>query len=86
MRALRAIAAILGTAAGLDAEQARRLNMVRIEVGAVNALRPKHQIREREFIESLGFLTVPVVPQQPDVLVGLHLGHIVHMKSPTFHR
>jgi hypothetical protein len=38
MRALRAIAAILGTPAGLDAEEARGLHVIRIEVAAVNGL------------------------------------------------
>ena len=64
MRALRAIAAILGAAAGLDAEQARGLDMVRIEIAAMNALRPKHQVRERQVIESFGLRAIPVVPDR----------------------
>jgi len=50
MRTLRAVAAILGAAAGLDAEQARGLDMVRIEMAAMDALRPKYQVGERQDI------------------------------------
>jgi hypothetical protein len=45
-RGLRAIAAILRTAAGLDGEQRRALNLVGVEVLAVHLLRAKHQIHQ----------------------------------------
>ena len=64
VRALRAVTAILGAATGLDAEQARGLDMVRIEMAAMDALRPKHQVRERQGIEGLGLRAVPVVPHR----------------------
>ena len=66
MRALRAVTAILGAAAGLDAEQARGLDVVGIEMAAMDALRAKHQIRERQGIKSFGLRAVPVVPDRPD--------------------
>jgi hypothetical protein len=55
LRALRAIAAVFRAAGGLDAEQTRGLDMVRIEMGAVNALSLKHQVGERQGTERLGF-------------------------------
>src|SRR5580692_3632308 len=66
MRALRAVAAVLRTAAGLDAEQARGLDVVGIEVAAMNALRAKHQIREGKIVKRPRFRTRPVVPDRPD--------------------
>ena len=45
--ALRAVAAIFRATAGLDAEQTRRLDVIGVEVSAVNALRAENQIRER---------------------------------------
>ncbi len=51
VRGLRAVRAVLGTAAGLDRQQAGQLDHVRIEMGAVRLLRPVHQIHERQLVE-----------------------------------
>ena len=61
MRALRTVAAILRAAAGLDAEQACGLDVIGIEIAAMDGLRLKKQIREREIIECLGFEPRPIV-------------------------
>ena len=59
--ALRAIAAILRAAAGLDAEQACDLDAVGIEVSSVDALRPEDEIRERQIVERFCLRPRPVV-------------------------
>jgi len=59
--ALRAVTAIFRATAGLDAEQARRLDMIGVEVSAVNALRAENQIRERLIVQRFGFGARPVV-------------------------
>ena len=83
MRALRAIAAILGAAAGLDAEQARGLDMVRIEILTMKALRPKHQIGERQGVKRLGFrpIPVPVDRGRPVCLIPVLSTHASHKLS-----
>ncbi len=48
MRGLAAIAAILGAAAGLDRQKPAHLHGVGIKTGAVDGLRPKQQIVERQ--------------------------------------
>lgn len=63
MRALGAVAAIFRTAARLDAEQACGLDVVWIEVVAVNALRPKHQVGKRQAVERLGLGALPVTAE-----------------------
>ncbi len=50
-RRLRAIAAVLGTAAGLDRQQARQLDAVGVEVGAVRLLGAGHQVHERQGVK-----------------------------------
>jgi hypothetical protein len=52
---LRAIAAILGTAAGLDGEQRRALNLVGVEVLAVHLLRTEDQIHQGKLVERFDF-------------------------------
>jgi hypothetical protein len=37
----------------------------------MDALRPKHQIRKRQGIKSLGFRTGPIVPDRPDVMAAV---------------
>jgi hypothetical protein len=61
MRALRAVAAVLRTAAGLDAEQARSFDVVWIEVLAMSALRLKHQVGKRKVVERLSLFDVPMI-------------------------
>ena len=46
--ALRTIRAVFGTGAGLDGQQRADLHLVRIEVGAMHALRVKHEVGERQ--------------------------------------
>src|SRR3546814_13769060 len=60
MRRLRAIAAILGAAAGLDAEQGAKLNLAARVVAAVNALRLPHQFVEWQVEQFRDFLARPV--------------------------
>ena len=61
MRALRAVPAIFRAAAGLDAEQARGLDVIGIEIAAMKGLRLKDQVYERQIIKCLGFGSRPVV-------------------------
>ena len=61
MRALRTVSAVFRAAAGLDAEQARGLDVIGIEIAAMDGLRLKKQIREREIIKCLGFESRPIV-------------------------
>ncbi|OIQ63656.1 hypothetical protein GALL_548030 [mine drainage metagenome] len=86
MRALRAVTAVLGTAAGLDTEQARGLDMVWIEMPAMDALRAKHQVRERQGIEGFGLRAVPIAPDRLDLVaaVPLHLHSLNHCVSLLF--
>src|SRR5215831_19406660 len=64
MRALRAVAAILRTAPGLDTEQARGFDVIGIAVRPVNALGAEHQIGERHGVKRFGFRAIPVVPNE----------------------
>src|SRR3546814_15139614 len=58
---LRAIAAVLGAAAGLDAEQGAKLHLAARMMAAVDALRLPHQLVERQ-VEQFGDLVArPVV-------------------------
>ena len=59
MNGLAAIAAVLRTAAGLDAEQAAQLNPVRIEVLAMDGLRPEQKIIEGQIVKLAGLFNGP---------------------------
>ena len=63
-RALRAIGAILRTAAGLDRQQRRNLHFGGIEILPVRALRPEHQLRERQVEQRTHLFARPVVARQ----------------------
>ena len=52
-RRLRAIAAILGTAPGLDRNQSRTLHLVGIEILSMHLLCTKQQIHQRQLVERL---------------------------------
>jgi len=45
---LRAIAAVFGTAAGLDRQQRRQLHAIGVEVFTMHRLRPIHQVGKRQ--------------------------------------
>ena len=60
--ALRAIGAVLGTAAGLDAEQGRDLYPIGIEVAPVNRLRLEQEIVERQGEQRGDLRPCPIVP------------------------
>lgn len=60
MRALRTIAAVFWTAAGLDTEQTRRFDVVRIKAPAMKTLGLKQQIGKRQTIERFGLGAPPV--------------------------
>jgi hypothetical protein len=62
-RALAAIAAILGTGAGLDAQQRADLDGIGIEVGAMEALGVEQQIVERLIEDSSDFVERPIVAE-----------------------
>ena len=59
MNGLAAIAAVLWTAAGLDAEQAAQLNPVRIEVLAMDGLGPEQKIIEGQIVKLAGLFNGP---------------------------
>src|SRR5438094_8209840 len=61
-RALRAVRAIFGTAAGLDAEQRAALNGLGIVMTAMNGLCPKEQLGQRQMIEIFYASGRPIVP------------------------
>src|SRR5262249_20873115 len=60
-RTLRTVAAILRAAAGLDAEKARGLYAIGIEMPAMHGLRAKHQIGKRQRVECFGRGAGPVI-------------------------
>jgi hypothetical protein len=84
MRTLRTIAAVFRAAAGLDAEQARGLDLVGIEMSAVDALRAEHQVREGKIVKRLRFGPPPVVPDGPDALFST-LAVIPRFNQPVGH-
>jgi hypothetical protein len=57
---LRAVAAILGTAAGLDREQRRELNLVGVEAFAVHLLRAVDEIHQGLLVQRFDFGDRPV--------------------------
>ena len=59
MRGLRAVGAILGTAAGLDRQQAGQLDGVRIEMGAMGLLCAMDQVHERKVVQLQDLLGAP---------------------------
>ena len=62
MRALRAIGAILGTAAGLDRQQGRELDLARVEMPAMRELRAENQLRQRQIEQRGDLVARPIVP------------------------
>ena len=87
MRRLAAIAAILGAAAGLDAEQPAELDAVGIEVRAMHGVRPEQQVVERCLVKRAGRLGRPP-PRGARaggghaVLLLIH-GHVVSLAQPS---
>ena len=64
MRALRAIGAIFRAAAGLDAEEARLLDIADIVKMPVNAVRLGDQIEQRQIVNCDDFIDRPIVPEE----------------------
>jgi hypothetical protein len=60
-RGLRAIAAILGTAAGFDRQQRGELHRIRVEMFAVQLLRAEHQVGERQFEQGFNVCDDPAL-------------------------
>jgi hypothetical protein len=67
---LRAVGAVLGTTAGLDAQQHAPLDFIGPVMRAVGTLRAKHQVRERGGVDRLDFGNRPVVAD----VRGIHKG------------
>ena len=63
-RRLRTVRAILGAAAGFDAEQHAALHFVGSMMRAMDLRRAEHQIGERRGVDSFDFLDGPVVPER----------------------
>jgi hypothetical protein len=61
VHALRTVLAVLGTAAGLNAQQRADLHGIRVEVLPVHALRLEHQVLERQVKQCLYLGTGPVM-------------------------
>ncbi len=61
VRALRAVAAVLRTGAGLDAQQRAHLHGVGVEMGAVRGLRAVQQVAERQLEQGANLGARPVV-------------------------
>lgn len=65
MRRLAAIAAIFRASVGLDAKKPAQLDLVGIEILAVNGLRLKQKVVEGRVVERLGFRSRPGGSAQP---------------------
>ena len=63
MDALRTVFAVFRATAGLDAQQRRQLDVVRIEVTPQRRLGPEDEIDEREVEQGLHLPKGPVVPE-----------------------
>jgi predicted amidophosphoribosyltransferase len=59
-RRLRAVVAVLRTAAGLDRDQRRALDFVRIEVLAMHLMRTEQQVHQRHLVERLDLRDGPL--------------------------
>jgi hypothetical protein len=82
---VRAVAAIFRAGAGLDAEQARGLNVIGIEVAAMNALRPEDQVGERQIIERFGFHSRPIMARLIRCVAGVdRIQRRIHATSLGF--
>ena len=64
MRGLRAIGAILRAAAGLDAEEARLLDVADIVKMPMNAVRLCDQIEQRQIVNCDDLVRGPIVPEE----------------------
>ena len=71
-RRLWAVTAILGTAAGLDRQQSRKLHRVRIVMRAVRLVRPAQQIVHRQAEERLDRVDAPAGLRLRVRLAALH--------------
>ena len=78
VRRLRAVGAVLRTAAGLDAEQHAALHLVGAMVSAMHGLRAEDEIRQRRRIDRFDLGDGPVVAD-----VGRRSGHKFASLSPT---
>ena len=70
MHALRAVAAILRTAAGLDRQQRGNLHLARIEILAVDALRLEDQLGKRQREQRGHFRARPVMADGAEIEPG----------------
>jgi hypothetical protein len=61
MRRLRAIAAVFRAAAGLNAEQARLLNVVDVMKLAMDAIRPGDQLEKRQIVDGDDLVASPIM-------------------------
>ncbi len=64
MRGLRTIGAVLRAAAGLDAEEARLLDVADLVKMAVNAVRLGDQIKESQIVDRDDLVRGPIVPKE----------------------
>ena len=79
--ALRAVGAILGTGAGLDRQQRRDLDLVRVEVEAVGRLRAVHQVGEGQRMQRAHFIERPVAAD-----IGGRAAVAIHCIAPRSER
>ena len=70
MRRLAAIAAIFGTAAGLDLEQPAHLHVVGVEMAPMHRVGGDQQIIERSLVKCQRLRPGPIVPDATVVRVG----------------
>jgi hypothetical protein len=75
---LRAIAAILRAAAGLDAEKARLLDIADIVKMLVNAVRLGDQIEHRQIVNCDNLIRGPIVTKER---AGISMCHIVRFRG-----
>ena len=78
MRGLRAIGAILRAAAGLDAEEARLLNIADIVEMPMNAVRPCDQIEEGQIVNRDNLIRGPIVSKER---AGFWMRHAVRFRG-----
>src|SRR5258708_39090676 len=66
MRALRAVGAVLGAAAGLDRQQGAQLHARGVVMSPVRHLGAEDQLRQRQIVDGADLLVAPVVADGSD--------------------
>ena len=84
MRALRTIGTIFRAPAGLDRQQGRDLDLVGVEMRAVDRLGLENQVVERQPVEREHFVLRPVVAACRALLMGNGRFAVENHPSPLY--